>query len=211
MPSADKGRDAYRRIAACYPWMEPFLAPARQTITRAVLRRGPVRVLDVCCGTGTQVLRLRRAGVHAFGVDLSAGMLHKAALKAHGASFFVRGDARCLPYPSHCFDALIYSFALHEKPYEERRQMLDEGCRVLKPDGTVFVLDYADASRLRPRLAMALIAGIERMAGKAHYLAFRDYLRRGATEAVFESRGIAMVSRQLFFQGAVGLYVGRLP
>ena len=209
MPEGGPIVDDYHRISACYDWLELFLARARRVLTRAVLRQGPVRVLDVCCGTGTQVIQLRRAGVHAFGVDLSAGMLHKAALKAHDASFFVRGDARCLPYPSHCFDALIYSFALHEKPHEERRRMLEEACRVLKPHGTVFVLDYAHASGLEARLAMVLIAGIERMAGKAHYQAFRDYVRRGATEAFLQSQGIAIIFRHLFFQGAVGFYAAR--
>jgi demethylmenaquinone methyltransferase/2-methoxy-6-polyprenyl-1,4-benzoquinol methylase len=210
MPEVGQIVDDYHRISACYDWLELFLAPVRRVLTRAVMRRGLARVLDVCCGTGTQVIQLRRAGVQAFGVDLSAGMLHQAAAKAHGASFFVRGDARCLPYPSRCFDALIYSFALHEKPHEERRRMLEEGCRVLKPHGTVFVLDYAHASGLEARLAMVLIAGIERMAGKAHYQAFRDYVKRGATEALFQSQGIAMISRHLFFQGAVGFYAGRL-
>jgi len=66
------------------------------------------RVLDVGCGTG---LLMREVRAYYVGLDVSAGMLRKAAERRDGAKDLVRGDARLLPFRSKSFDA-CYSFTV---------------------------------------------------------------------------------------------------
>lgn len=206
MKRRDGAPDEYAWISPYYDLLEIFLKPAREAVTRAVFAWGRRRVLDVCCGTGTQVLSLRRAGIPAFGVDASAGMLRRAVRKAGPGLFFARADGRRLPFRAGSFDAVVFSFALHEKIHVERAALCREARRVLTPGGLLFVLDYA-----RPghgSAFMGLAAVIEGMAGKAHFHAFRDYLQRGATQAVLAEQNFRLLSCTLFFHGTVGLSVG---
>lgn len=209
MRPPESARDEYGKIATCYDRLESFLKRARQGVTRAVLIAQCRRVLDVCCGTGTQVFLLRAAGVPAFGIDLSFEMLRRAVRKAGGQAAFVRGDARRLPYPAESFDGVVISFALHEKPFPHRRIMLAESRRVLTPGGTLFLMDYVRPTHLRARLFLGAVALIERSAGWTHYRAFRDHLRRGGTDTLLAELGIQILSRTLFLHDTVGLYVGR--
>ncbi len=208
MQNPQRTRDPYQRISAYYDLLEWFVKTGRRAVTRSVSAAGCGRVLDVCCGTGTQVVALRAAGVFAVGVDLSRHMLRHARAKTNAEAFFVRADAARLPFPEACFDGIVFSFALHEKPPAERTTVLVEARRVLKPGGILFVFDYAAPSSSGLSFFRSAIAAIERLAGLPHYRAFRDYLNRGGTEGALRSHGVRMLSRKLFFQGTVGLYEG---
>ena len=60
------------------------------------------RVLDLGCGPGRHLAALRRLGIAAVGLDLSAGFLAAA-----GPGARVRADARRVPFARGCFDAAI--------------------------------------------------------------------------------------------------------
>lgn len=63
---------------------------------------GGERVLDVGSGPGRHSLALRERGIAAVGVDISLPFL-----RAGGPGEWVRADARALPFPTSCFDAVI--------------------------------------------------------------------------------------------------------
>ncbi len=86
--------------------------------------------------------------------------------------------------------------------------MLAEGYRVLKSGGIVFVLDYVRPVHQAARIFMNLLNIVECMAGRNHYKAFRDYMKRGATEALLEAAGLRMLSCTFHFHGTIGLYEG---
>ena len=65
------------------------------------LRPG-MRVLDVGCGPGRHAHALRARGIDVVGIDISA-----AFLRAAGPGWWVRGDARRLPFSGGTFDAAI--------------------------------------------------------------------------------------------------------
>ncbi|ROQ90145.1 class I SAM-dependent methyltransferase [Desulfosoma caldarium] len=210
MKRADKAKDDYGTISRVYHLVDVVLEGCRNGMTRALQRRELSRVLDVGCGTGTQVVKLRAAGLRAVGIDISAAMLCRArARERAGTSSFVLGDALRLPFPDQAFDALVFSFALHEKPHPQRLAMLAEGRRVLNSGGLVVVLDYVRPNDRRARLAAGFLACIERMAGRVHYRAFRDYMQRGAADGVLTAAGLRLMSRTLWLQGTVGLFEGR--
>lgn len=208
MQNPQRTRDPYERISACYGLLEFFLKTGRGAVTRSVSASGCGKVLDVCCGTGTQVQALRAAGISAMGVDFSRHMLLRARTKTNAAEFFVQADAARLPFPEACFDGVVFSFALHEKLSAQRTTVLTEARRALKAGGILFVFDYAAPRSSEPSLFWTALAAIERLAGLPHYRAFQDYLTRGGSERALRSHGVRVLSRRLFFHGTVGLYEG---
>ena len=122
-------------------------------------------VLDVACGTGDMVIELAKRGCMVTGIDLSEEMLsiarHKcrdvpwhvstdaAVETCHGTSLQV-GDAEALPFADGTFDAVTCAFGVRNFVHLE--QGLSEMLRVLKPGGTMVILELAtpDSAWARP-------------------------------------------------------------
>ena len=54
---------------------------------------------------------------------------------------FRRGDACNIPYPDNYFDKVVASFAAHTIPHKRRARAFKEMIRVLKPGGTLALLE----------------------------------------------------------------------
>jgi len=114
-------------------------------------------VLDLCCGTGLNLLPLRqkikdhRLGL---GVDISSRMLQQAKVKNGSKGIhFLNSDAASLAFRNEIFDAILPTFCLkitttYEKTIEEVAQVLKStgkfgilsNCKFtgfLKPLGTI--------------------------------------------------------------------------
>ena len=106
-------------------------------------------VLDVACGTGDMVVELLKHGCTVTGVDLSEEMMAIARQKAPAATFIL-ADAEHLPFPDETFDAVTCAFGVRNFVHLE--QGLSEMLRVLKPGGTMVILELAtpDSAWARP-------------------------------------------------------------
>lgn len=95
--------------------------------------------LEVAAGTGraTRFVRLAFPKAKIVLVDLSSPYLRRA--RAELAQFdrhdFVEANASDLPFKNETFDAVYSVFLFHELPLNERRAVLAEGQRVLRPGG----------------------------------------------------------------------------
>ncbi len=106
-------------------------------------------VLDVACGTGDMVLALQESGCTVTGVDLSEEMMAIAKQKAPETTYKI-ADAEHLPFPDETFDAVTCAFGVRNFVHLE--QGLKEMLRVLKPGGTMVILELAtpDSALIRP-------------------------------------------------------------
>lgn len=225
-------RAMFERIAPRYDLMNRLLTAGmdRRWRSRALhaLRLQPgERLLDLACGTGDLALQAARAGVHSFGVDFAAPMLHLAAARAAsqqptaratiapGALHWVQGDAERLPLRNAAFDAVCCGFALRN--FASLPAAISEMARVLRPGGRIALLDVD-----RPR---------SRVIGAAHSLYFDRivpiiggwlsdrrayrYLPQSTAylppapelHALLKSRGFADIALRRFLFGTVQLWI----
>lgn len=114
---------------------------------------GGARVLDLACGAGRHLERLRAAGLAATGLDLSRSLLADAAARPGGPGALVRGDMRELPFRDGVFDGLVNFFTSfgYFLSQDEDVRVIGEIRRVLGR-GRPFMIDYLNVARVIERL-----------------------------------------------------------
>src|SRR5262252_6797729 len=105
------------------------------------------RVLDIGCGTGTFAIAIKSwlRSVEVVGLDPDPKALARSRRKAARAGAAVRFDqgfASALPYPDASFDRVFSSLMFHHLSQDARLATLREVRRVLKPDGSVHLMDF---------------------------------------------------------------------
>ncbi|MDH5325375.1 MAG: class I SAM-dependent methyltransferase [Gammaproteobacteria bacterium] len=110
---------------------------------KALLRAGLKQddaMLDIATGTGPvakAALRIVGPGGSVTGLDRSANMMLEA--KKTVQIPFIQSDAAHLPFPDNSFDFLSMGYALRH--VDDLHATFDEYLRVLKPGGTVLVME----------------------------------------------------------------------
>jgi len=165
------------------PLLGTVLRPLRQAVTHKMPASGDSEILDMCCGTGDQLMLLARRGfTRLHGLDLSADMLKVAGKTTFPISFHL-SDAKDTPFPDGSFDVIIISLALHEKDPATRDLVLREAARLLRKDGRLIIADYF-IDRRTFFLSKWIITLVERIAGGEHWDNFKDYRQRGAVPKI---------------------------
>ena len=146
------GRDVFLPLYDPIVRLMGFDSVRQELVSRANVEAGQ-RILDIGCGTGTLVVKLKRqyTAAQVVGLDPDAKALQRAHIKAARAGVSVeleQGFADELPYQSASFDRVFSSFMFHHLNTQERENMLREVLRVLKPGGSFHLVDFtvADAS-----------------------------------------------------------------
>jgi SAM-dependent methyltransferase len=116
---------------------------------RLVASRPGARVLDVGCGVGENLVRLRRQGSRPVGVDPAVTRLRAARAVAPVVGAVVER----LPFRDASFDLVYVSHVLHHAT--DLDLALAEAHRLLRPGGVCFVIETVDDSPLM-RLARAI-------------------------------------------------------
>jgi ubiquinone/menaquinone biosynthesis C-methylase UbiE len=172
--------------------VDPLLRDLRKFTPEFSGMKAGDKVIDVCCGTGAQVLEYGRRGIVATGIDISPGMLkiatrNRMRQKAVNVSFQL-ADATDLPFPDGYFDYATVSLGLHDKEKPVRYQIISEMKRVVKQEGALILIDYQVP--LPDNLWAASARVIEFLAGVSHYQAFKDYLANGGLEDILKNHGL---------------------
>jgi ubiquinone/menaquinone biosynthesis C-methylase UbiE len=118
----------------------------RQLVYRARIQPAQ-RILEIGCGTGNLAILIKRLHPDAemVGIDPDPKALARAQRKAMREALSVqldRGFAEELPYLDASFDRLLSALMFHHLGTEEKEKSLDEARRVLKPGGSLHLLDF---------------------------------------------------------------------
>jgi demethylmenaquinone methyltransferase/2-methoxy-6-polyprenyl-1,4-benzoquinol methylase len=181
------------------------------------------RALDVCTGTGDLAFELsQRVGPSGVvtGVDFSEQMLERARAKAaaRGSDVtFQQADALELPFADDAFDAATVAFGARNLADLDRG--LAEMTRVVRPGGTVVVLEITTPRRLRAlhgvwfdRLVPRVGALIGRDGAAYGYLpaSAKRFPQPDALAAQMTSAGLRDVRHRTFMGGIVAMHHGRV-
>ena len=151
-------RGMFGRIAGRYDLLNHLLSFnldrrwRARTVNRVseILANADARVLDLCCGTGDVLLSMEaRKKCTAFGSDFCHPMLVEAKRKV--ASPLFESDALSLPLRNESLDLITIAFGFRN--LANYRRGLEELLRVLKPGGTVAILEFSQPTN-RPFAAL---------------------------------------------------------
>jgi SAM-dependent methyltransferase len=99
------------------------------------------RVLEIGCGTGSDLLQFAKHGAVAVGIDITPEHLRLARERVGQLAKVREAEATALPFPNESFDYVYSHGVLHH--IEDPRRVVDEIFRVLKPGGRFNVHVYA--------------------------------------------------------------------
>lgn len=159
-----------------------------------VLGRSSPAVLDVGCGTGVLLRRLKKVLPEStvWGLDLSAHMLTRALPKNidHNPFQVTQGDSEFLPFSSNSFDAVVCANSFHHYPSQD--VVVNEMHRVLKPGGIVCIVDGSVDNLLGKLIFRGIVETVE---GDVHHCS------RAESAKLLEKGGFADIRHASIFRG----------
>ena len=229
---APKVREMFSLLAGKYDLVNDVMSAGlhrkwkRDTVRLALAgRTGPLRVLDLCCGTGDLAfLAANRAeGARVAGVDFTLPMLEIARKRRRGGegrAAFAQGDALRLPFPDGVFDVVTIAYGLRNVADLERA--LGEMRRVLAPGGRLVVLDFGKpANPLAASLYQGFLHTVMPFVGwlfhrdPETYLYIPESLKsfpaQTGVEALMRTAGFVNARHENRLLGTMGLNVGEAP
>jgi SAM-dependent methyltransferase len=131
------------RLAVALPGMLTGIEQARRSVdTMFLAERDPGALLDVGCGDGSFLARMRSRGWDVAGVDFDANAIATAKRK-HGLDLH-HGDLTDVDFPADRFDAIALNHVIEHVP--DPLSLLVECRRILKPGGRLILVTPNSAS-----------------------------------------------------------------
>ncbi|WP_373481857.1 class I SAM-dependent methyltransferase [Acetobacterium sp.] len=142
----------------------------------SILGDEPLKVLDMCTGTGANAFAIAgaRRNAKVIGIDISDAMLQKATAKLgqEGISNvkLIHMNAANLKFPNEEFDVVLISLVLHEISPDLTGQLLGEARRVLKNAGKLIVVEWEEPVSRFKRIPFYLVK-------KTEHAGFENFLK----------------------------------
>ena len=117
----------------------------RKRVVAILNKKNPQNILDIATGTGDLAISLVKTNARQItGIDISVSMLEIGKRKVTKNKLdttitMVLGDGEKLPFKNTTFDAVTVAFGVRN--FEDLEQGLIEIYRVLKPTGTLVILE----------------------------------------------------------------------
>lgn len=139
----------FNSIAGSYDFLNHLLSFGidrrwRALLVKKLIKKKPVKVLDIACGTGDLTIALAKQKIEVTGLDFAAKMVEIAKQKSSKITptpSYIIASAHSIPFPDNLFDAVTIGFGIRN--FEKRGESLLEINRVLKKGGMLAILEFA--------------------------------------------------------------------
>jgi demethylmenaquinone methyltransferase/2-methoxy-6-polyprenyl-1,4-benzoquinol methylase len=237
--ASKKVREMFTQIAPRYDLLNHLLSLQIDRLWRArtakrlrpILERPDALVLDLCCGTGDLAFALAHAGkARIIGADFAHTMLVRARDKSGTlaastgqnpvSTVFFEADALRTPFADASFDLVTTAFGFRNLANYEAG--LREIQRVLKPEGTVAILEFTEPPEglwgdfyrwyfcsVLPRIG-GIISG-ERAAYSYLPKSVARFFRPSELAALLSAVGYQSVEYRVWTLGTVALHIAVRP
>jgi ubiquinone/menaquinone biosynthesis C-methylase UbiE len=204
--------DPYRKIARFYDAVvEPFNKSLRGYVVKVAQPTVGMKVLEVGCGTGTNLELFADSGCEIAGIDLSPSMMGLAKKKLGDSADLRLGDASEMPFDDGSFDLILSFLTLHEMPAEVRAPVMREMVRVARSEGRLLLIDYFPGRFKFPQgwFYRAVILAIEFGAGWEHFQNHRDFLARKGLPTLLEENGLSVTKERIVAGGNIQVVLAK--
>ena len=167
----------------------------------------PKVFIDLACGTGENSILLQRAypASRVLALDLSERMLETARKKARKqqcAIEFSVQDATHTNYSAEIADCVTITFALHDLPRTQRKEVLKEAWKLLKPGGVFIVYDYHYPSNFFVRIPLFIQFFL--VENKDAWEMLKENL-----ELTLQEAGFRETKKAVYYKGLAQIVAGR--
>lgn len=167
-------------------------------LRRRLISRATGNVLELGHGTGLNQSYFSPA-TKLTALDQSGGMLKQARRRAANSSHlppitFVQADAANTGLPTACFDTVVDTFCLCV--YSDPQAVLREIRRVLRPGGTVLLLEHTASNN-------AILAAYQDVTAAPTRMLSKGCLPNQRVRSMVEAAGFSVVSEQRAFAGTI--------
>lgn len=203
-------KDAYRNIARIYDRLFDSMNKGLKLVGIRMFRPAKgMSILDVGCGTGSQLELYQRYQCNLFGLDLSPSMINIARQRLGYTAQLDLGEASDMPYEDDKFDLVISMLSFHEMSPETRPAVLNEIKRVLKTDGHILLIDYHSGpyQPLQGWIAKLIIFFFELAAGREHFKNYRQFMATGGLAALINQHNLRVEKQQFLSGGTFANYL----
>jgi demethylmenaquinone methyltransferase/2-methoxy-6-polyprenyl-1,4-benzoquinol methylase len=120
----------------------------RKNLISMLASKKPSSILDMATGTADLAIMMAKyiKGANITGLDISSGMLEIGKQKLKDKNLesrinLVHGDSENMPFADSTFEAITAAFGVRN--YENLLAGLTEAYRVLKPGGSIYILEFS--------------------------------------------------------------------
>lgn len=192
----------------------------RNQLIRNVAELNPKEVVDLATGSGDVALAMAQSlpsSTKITGYDFCEPMLEIARQRAsreNKSAQFLTGDCMHLPLPDASCEVVTIAYGVRN--FENRERGLKELARITQKDGTVFILEFSQPSKLfwpihfiHVRIISPVLAGIlTGDFGAYRYLgsSIADFPNADGLTEELKNAGFSEVSYEQFLCGTVALH-----
>jgi len=202
--------DPYKYFSKFYdPILEPLNSGLRSIGLKMLPPKSGMKVLDIGCGTGAQLLHYKRTSCQVFGVDTSPSMLQQARLKLGERAELYQVSGSSLPFPDQHFDIVLLTTVLHEMTQKAQKDVLHEAHRAVKESGRILIIDFhpGPLKPIKGWIYRMIITIAEFLAGREHFKNSRHYLAAGGIPALIDACNLHIEDYKIVSGGNFGIFI----
>lgn len=192
----------FNRLTRFYDFLLDITFPEKK-IKQALINQcafsGNEKLLDFGIGTATLSLMIKQQfpSVAISGIDVDKKILDIAKKKTGAAVDLQQYDGSNIPFNEGAFDLIVSSLVFHHIPTANKKIVLQELYRVLKPGGGLQIADFGKPQNLYTRLAFGIF---RRMDGEEN----TRVNSKGLLPEYIQKAGFINVEETCYFNTAFG-------